>query len=147
MDKQLSKAAIRRHIKSNGCDVFSDGCLYCKADNELGMTIEYGDFSPVECGDIEQTATCLKCGRKWIDVFSLTEVREISQGVAIMKKDPFGDGVPVRIKSGHPHAGKQGIILGKIHTSVAFPNWRKWKVRLSDFQECFADEAELDRME
>jgi hypothetical protein len=72
----MSKAAKRRHIKSNGCDVY-DSCPYCKGDTEEGMELDYGDVDAVESGDLEQTVTCLLCGRKWIDVFRLVDVREV----------------------------------------------------------------------
>ena len=75
----MAKSVRKQHIKANGNDIYETGCLYCrepKNDTDLD-SLEFGDLDMVECGDIEQKATCLKCGRKWIDVYSLTEVREI----------------------------------------------------------------------
>ena len=85
MSKPLSLSAQRRHIRSGGCDVYERGCLYCKAGAEgdetgtveNGEVLEFGGLSPVENGDIEQEVKCLRCGRKWIDVFRLAEIREI----------------------------------------------------------------------
>jgi hypothetical protein len=71
-DKPMTKAARKHHIKTAG----QDRCPYCKAENE-DDNIEYEDLSPVEDGDIESTAHCLQCGRKWIDIFRLADVREI----------------------------------------------------------------------
>jgi len=47
-------------------------CPKCKADT---VDAEYGDFDPVESGDIEQRVLCTACGQQWVDVFSLTDVR------------------------------------------------------------------------
>ena len=76
-DKSMAKATRKRHIRSQGCDIYDHGCLYCKEGNEYGDSLEFSDFSPVESGDIEQIVTCTKCGRKWIDVFRLVDVKEI----------------------------------------------------------------------
>ena len=70
----MTKAAKKRHIQSRGCDIYEHGCLYCKQN---GDTLEYGELSPVESGDIEQEVKCPLCGRKWIDVFRIVDVREI----------------------------------------------------------------------
>jgi len=83
VNKPMAKAAKKRHIQSRGCDVYEHGCLYCKEGGERdndqeGVTLDYGELSPVENGDIEQQVICQKCGRKWIDVFRLTDVHEIS---------------------------------------------------------------------
>jgi len=72
----MTKAAVKHHIRTAG----SDRCPYCKADFGGGMidgVQECGDLDPVENGDIEQISKCLKCGRRWMDVFRLVEVREI----------------------------------------------------------------------
>lgn len=70
--KNLSKAAKRRHIDSAGIDK----CPYCKVDI-CDDNIEYKELEPVEDGSVEQTVKCTSCGRKWIDVFRLVEIREI----------------------------------------------------------------------
>lgn len=70
-DKPMSGAARKRHLRTAGQRV----CPYCRAD--VDEHVDYEEFSPVEGGDVEQTAECRKCRRRWIDVFRLVEVREI----------------------------------------------------------------------
>jgi hypothetical protein len=70
--KPMSKAAMRMYIKSGGCEC----CPYCKVEMDFD-TVEHGELSPVEDGSIEQESKCLKCGRKWMDVFRLAEVHEL----------------------------------------------------------------------
>lgn len=70
-NKSMSKAAKKRHLETSGIKC----CPYCKADN--WCDIEYSEPDPVECGDIQQEARCLKCGRRWMDVFRLVAVREL----------------------------------------------------------------------
>lgn len=72
----MTKAGRKHHIETSGLD----RCPYCKA--EIDGNVEYQENSNVECGDIEQEAVCNKavcnkCGKKWIDVFRLVDVREI----------------------------------------------------------------------
>jgi transcriptional regulator NrdR family protein len=71
MSKQLGKAVKKRHIQSGGMEV----CPFCKANVE--EVVVYGSLDPVENGDIEQRAECNECGRRWIDVFRLIDIREI----------------------------------------------------------------------
>lgn len=79
MKTKLTKAAVKRHIKTHGYDIYLHGCLYCGAGHahDLGTALEYGKIPPDIGGDILQQVTCPKCKRKWIDVFRLVEVREI----------------------------------------------------------------------
>lgn len=67
----MTEKARKRHLERSGLGK----CPYCKAGDKH---IEYGGFEPVEDGDVEQTAGCGKCDRRWIDVFRLVDVREIS---------------------------------------------------------------------
>jgi len=68
----MTKAARRRHIQNGG----QQECPYCKVEIDID-TVECGELDPVEDGDIEQTVKCLKCGRRWMDVFRLVEVHEL----------------------------------------------------------------------
>ena len=47
--------------------------------DEVDLT--YGEFSPVESGNIEQDAWCSKCGRQHKDVFRLAERRELTRKI------------------------------------------------------------------
>ncbi len=49
-----------------------DICQHCG-----GEGLDYGEMEGVEGGDVEQQVTCPHCWRKWIDVFSLSDQREI----------------------------------------------------------------------
>lgn len=49
-----------------------DICPYCGAEG-----LDYQDFDPVEGGQIEQKVSCRHCDKCWLDVFSLTEQREL----------------------------------------------------------------------
>lgn len=71
MAERMTKAAKRRRIQTQGCDE----CPYCRED--IWEVAEFGELDPVECGDIEQKVKCTACGRTWIDVFRLIDVREI----------------------------------------------------------------------
>lgn len=75
--KPLSKAARKYHLKTAGIE----RCPFCKTDiyedNEIGI-IEYGELDPTEDGNIQQTAQCTKCKRRWMDIFQLTEIHELT---------------------------------------------------------------------
>lgn len=76
MNKPMSKAARKYHIKTSGMDK----CPYCKVDlydNDMNEALEYKEVDFVEDGDIHQEAKCTKCNRRWMDVFRLVEVREL----------------------------------------------------------------------
>ncbi|MBW3596918.1 MAG: hypothetical protein KY475_06540 [Planctomycetes bacterium] len=68
---KLSNAAKQRHLETGG----QQCCPYCRRDADH---IEYGDLTPVEDGHIEQDARCMRCGRRWRDIFTLTDVRSLS---------------------------------------------------------------------
>jgi hypothetical protein len=51
-----------------------DECTEC---GHSGM--DYGEFEPVESGDIEQAVSCPQCGRRWRDVFTLRDRYELSR--------------------------------------------------------------------
>jgi hypothetical protein len=77
-NKNITKARMKRHIKTGGCDIYDEGCLFCGKGDEYGDSIECEEFMPVENGDIHQKCTCKECGRQWIDVFRLVEAHELS---------------------------------------------------------------------
>jgi DNA-directed RNA polymerase subunit RPC12/RpoP len=49
-----------------------DECHHCGHEG-----LDYGDFDPVESGDIEQEVKCPECGERWMDIFTLTEQRDL----------------------------------------------------------------------
>jgi len=57
-------------INWNSNDGNSDECPYCQSSD-----LDYGDLDPIEGGDFQQRVLCSKCGKKWMDVFALTERR------------------------------------------------------------------------
>lgn len=77
MKEPMTKNARKRHIQSRGCDMY-DRCPYCRRNTQHGQRLDYGQFDPTEEGDIQQQITCHQCGRRWIDVFRLTEIIEIN---------------------------------------------------------------------
>ena len=68
---KISNAAKRRHLETGGRSVAPTA--RSDADN-----LEYEDLSQVENGLIEQRVRCTKCSRRWMDVFALTDVRELA---------------------------------------------------------------------
>lgn len=86
-ERLLTKASIKCHIRSNGCDVHDKGCLYCKRGGVSTtdqnrepveyLPLDYSSFQVTDDGNVEQTVSCQECGRRWIDVFRLADVREI----------------------------------------------------------------------
>lgn len=79
MDKKpMTKASRKHHIKTNG----QDCCPYCKVEIDM-ETVDYNEFEPIEdgivCGALAATqkATCLCCGRKWMDIYQLVDVEEL----------------------------------------------------------------------
>lgn len=71
--KPMTKAARKRHLQTAG----QECCPFCKVENDPD-TIECEDLNPVEDGEIEQIVKCLVCGRRWMDVFRLVEVKELT---------------------------------------------------------------------
>lgn len=71
MTKKMSKTARDYHLRTGG----NNCCPYCKA--EIYHAGEYEEMEPVEDGNVEQTVICLKCNRRWTDVYTLTDVREL----------------------------------------------------------------------
>lgn len=66
----MTKAAKKRYLKSAG----TDGCPYCKADME---ELECKEVDFVEDGNIEQRVQCPQCKKRWMDIFTLTDVQEL----------------------------------------------------------------------
>jgi hypothetical protein len=72
MDKPLSKASKKYHIKTGG----EECCPFCKTDVDM-MSMDWKEPDPVEGGDFEQEVKCLKCNRRWINVYRLVDMREL----------------------------------------------------------------------
>lgn len=70
----LTPAAKKHRLKHP----YSTVCPFCGEDDELGDNLDYQDLDPVEDGSIEQKVSCNNCGRAWMDVFTLSDVRELS---------------------------------------------------------------------
>lgn len=49
-----------------------DQCHHCGHEG-----LDYEDIGPVDGGDLEQEVTCPGCGKRWLDVFTLVEQREV----------------------------------------------------------------------
>ena len=64
--------ARRHHLRTQG----QKHCPFC-----MGLiqpnTIEYGQLTPDPEGGIRQYARCLMCDRRWVDVFTLTDVHSL----------------------------------------------------------------------
>ena len=61
-------------IVCRGIDAPSDEYKCEECGNE---ELEYGDLNPVEGGNVEQKIGCENCGRQWMDIFYLSERREL----------------------------------------------------------------------
>ena len=70
-DKPLNKKAKKEYLEDLG-----NTCPYCGNDDCCKQ--DYSDIDGVESGDLEQRRSCDECGRKWIDVFKLIDIREIA---------------------------------------------------------------------
>lgn len=54
------------------CSQTEDLCPYC------GITgLDYQELGPIESGDLEQEVSCPDCGKRWVDVFTLADRREL----------------------------------------------------------------------
>lgn len=72
---RMTKAARKRHLEIGGRCV----CPYCGHHlDDVHSRVEYGDIDADESGCLVQEVRCLNCNRRWTDVFTLTDVREIA---------------------------------------------------------------------
>lgn len=62
----------RHHVRSAG----QKCCPFCLGLIKQG-TVEYERLVPTAEGSIKQKAKCLMCGRRWVDVFTLTDVHTL----------------------------------------------------------------------
>ena len=88
--EQLHKAIRKWGLRCKLGDVFSTQASAIVAvgvsalDREDGIchhcwceSLEYGELSPVEGGNVQQEAECTQCGKRWMDVFVLADQREL----------------------------------------------------------------------
>ncbi len=57
-------------IAANRLDATNDECPHCGHEG-----LNYYELNPVDDGTIEQVVSCPYCGKRWKDVFTLTEQR------------------------------------------------------------------------
>lgn len=71
----MTRAARRRHLRTGG----EVECPYCRGRVESDPDLlDYGDGpEPVDGGNLESKVRCTACGREWVDVFVLADVREV----------------------------------------------------------------------
>ena len=69
--KRLSGRARARHLRTGG----QCSCPYCRGDVQ---EVDYQGLEANEDGEVTQEARCGRCGRRWLDVFRLADVRELA---------------------------------------------------------------------
>jgi hypothetical protein len=68
--KPMTKTAWKHHIATGG----QDCCPFCQS--EYVDDISCYEIVTLEDGGLEQKSHCYNCGRAWIDIFTLTDVRD-----------------------------------------------------------------------